>query len=197
MNGNYLVTAFILIPAVRSLPPLSIPKIAHTEHYGKIDHQVLHPDDELSADLVNIQQGEASDCYFLSSEMAAAHRFPAIIKARLSDNGDGTYGGNFFGTPRGARGSFTARVNGDLPEDRHNKIVNNSVETVGGKRFSWTAISEKLWAAVNGNSYSDIDDIGDSGVDDTDISRALYAPTGKPVTSRDLSILAFAQFQVD
>jgi hypothetical protein len=102
MNGNYLVTAFILLPAVRSLPPLSIPKIAHKEHYGKIDNQVLHPDDELSADLVNIQQGEAGDCYFLSSAMAVAHRFPAIIKARLSDNGDGTYGGNFFGTLRGA-----------------------------------------------------------------------------------------------
>jgi hypothetical protein len=191
-----LVAIVSVLASAASLPPLSTPEIGHKLHYGMISNQVLYPAGSLSADLANFDQGDQGDCYFLSSEMALAQRFPAVIQARIQANDDGTYSGNFFGTLRGEKGVFAARVNGDLPEDSKNRTVKNSVEVIAGKSVSWVAISEKLWAAVNGNSYRKIEGTDDPA-NDADIERALYALTGKPVIARSLSTLTFLEMQSD
>jgi len=181
---------------------ISSPRISSMYHYEEIPNQVLFKKDTngnsiISEDLSNVHQGEAGDCYFLAILLALAHSSPKKVENFVQVNGDGTYSGTFLGTLRGDRGVFPATVNGDLPMDDQGSIVNNWVEDIDDNAVSWAAIIEKLWAVVNDNSYSRINGLGDSTVDDTDIKNGMYAFMGEEPVSRDISTLSFAQLVED
>ena len=157
---------------------------------------------DIRGDLTNIHQGSAGDCYFLSSLMALANRSPEAIMALVHESANGTYTGTFHGLegsePYGqvhGPGVFSATVNGALPGRK--KPENNGVETADGHPIVWAAIIEKLWAAVNGNNYSRIDGVGDSGNDDHDIQNAMFALTGRIPTQRVIDTLTPTQLQQD
>lgn len=177
--------------------PVKSPKASH--RYRKLSNETLFLTDQsgnpvISGDLKNVKQGDTGDCYFLASLLAVAHRSQDTIKARVHDNGDGTYSGTFYGLLRGQHGDFQATVNGDLPGGK--KPTNNGVEELNGKTVAWAAILEKLWAVVNGNSYSAIEGIGHRR-EDHDIENGLYALTGKVATERKMSSLTFSQMKQD
>jgi hypothetical protein len=188
------------------LAPVQSPKSRYK--YRQIENQVLFAKDAsgsavISANLSNIKQGYAGDCYFLAALMAVAHHSPRRIEAIVQDNGDGTFSGRFYGrqsrdfwaTALGQR-NFTARVNGDLPVKRGNPAY-NWVETIDGETVSWAAIIEKLWAAVNDNNYGRINGLGDSKANDHDIQNGIFAITGVIPVERTIDSLSFAQLQQD
>ncbi|QBD77016.1 hypothetical protein EPA93_13780 [Ktedonosporobacter rubrisoli] len=178
------------------------PKIPKGLHYAKIPGQVLFAKDKngnpiISGDLGNIKQGDAGDCYFLSSLLAVAQRSPDTIKQHVHDNGDGTYSGMFYGLLDGTHRNFQATVNGELPEDSKGNIAYNDVENIHGQTVTWAAMTEKLWAAVNKNDYAGIDGIGNSDANDHDIQNGLYALTGKDAVGRKIASLTIDQIQHD
>lgn len=181
--------------------PVRSPK--SKQRYATIPDQVLFRTDQdgkavVAGDLTNVKQGRAGDCYFLAALLAVANRAQDVIKALVHDNGDGTYSGTFHGLLRGRRGTFKATVDGTLPVKGNGRVANNAVEIVDGRAVAWAAVIEKLWAAVNGNSYSRINGIGnDSAKKDHDIQNGLYAITGKIPMGRKPASLTFAQLQQD
>jgi len=186
-----------------NLPTLLYPKTPHK--YIKISNQVLFHTDAngnavISDDLTNIQQG-GEDCWFLGTLMAVATRSQETVKSVVTDNGDGTYTGRFYGLNDAkswakvyGKGNYIARVNGDLPSKRK-KLAYAGIETIEGKNVSWAAIIEKAWSGVMYNDYKYTD--SDTNDGNHDIGNALFALTGIVPTERKVKTLTFKQLQQD
>ena len=101
----------------------------------------------------DVNQGQASDCYFLTDLQSLARLQPKRLQQMAVDLGDGTYAVQFF-TQTGA--PVYVRVDGDLPTAPWGGLF---YATPGASGDQWVAIMEKAYAyyRTGANSYSSLD----------------------------------------
>jgi hypothetical protein len=122
--------------------------------------------DGIDAD--DITQGEAGDCYLLSTLAVLAKTNPDAIKNAITDNGDGTFDVRFF--EKGKRGKLTevvVTVDGKLPTGPEGSVYAASRNTTE----LWGPIIEKAYASW----YGGYENIGQGGM----AGDVLLALTGR------------------
>jgi hypothetical protein len=108
----------------------------------------------------DIAQGNAADCYFMSSLGQVALQAPAAIQGMFTNNGDGTYTVRFFNN--GVADYVT--VDGDLPVASDGSFVyagyeqyGQPAEVAGGSNVLWVALAEKAYAQLAEEGWSRAD----------------------------------------
>ncbi|MGN6366946.1 MAG: C2 family cysteine protease [Phycisphaerae bacterium] len=100
----------------------------------------------------DINQGQASDCYFLTDLQSLARLQPARLQQMAVDLGDGTYAVRFMrnGSP------VYVRVDGDLPTASWGGLYYSHPGASGDQ---WVSIMEKAYAYLRtgANSYASLD----------------------------------------
>ncbi len=91
----------------------------------------------------DIRQGGLGDCYFLAALASVAEENPDLIRRRVIDLGDGTYGVHLS---RG-RSQFYLRVDGDLPARADG---DPAYAGLGHDDSTWVALMEKAFAFFRG-----------------------------------------------
>jgi Ca2+-binding RTX toxin-like protein len=90
--------------------------------------------------LTDAVQGSVGDCWLICGMSAVAQRYPQVLRQRIVDFGDGTYGVRL--------GETFYRVDAQLPV---NHVTSTTpafakIESAGGARCLWSAIAEKAFA---------------------------------------------------
>ncbi len=100
----------------------------------------------------DVNQGQASDCYYLTDLQSLARLQPARLQQMAVDLGDGTYAVQFYrnGSP------VYVRVDGDLPTAPWGGLY---YAHQGASADQWAAIMEKAYAyfRTGANSYQSLD----------------------------------------
>ena len=103
---------------------------------------------------LDIRQGSANDCFFLSALADVAYQDPQLIKNEIRARGDGTYDVYFHTTT----GWVDEHVDGNLPVNSSGQL---EYAKLGQDGATWVPIMEKAFAyfrnAARGPSYSSID----------------------------------------
>jgi hypothetical protein len=117
------------------------------------------------AAIIDVHQGNLSDCYYLAALGALALDRPATIPAMFTDNGDGTYTVRFFNNGVAKYVTVDKMLptdsTGHLIYDGHGALASSSTNEL------WVALAEKAYAQMNeegwlghaaSNSYSGIEE---------------------------------------
>ena len=147
------VTAFANAGADRTINGDRIPDPAllpnKTDVYERFTDRPLFSSQGPSEE--DLSQGQLGDCWFLSALGSSAHLDQNIIRERVVDFGDGTYGVRF--------GNTFYRVDNDLPV----RIAGNTqleYTAVGIENSMWVAVMEKAFThhrVPGANSYASIE----------------------------------------
>lgn len=129
------------------------PTIDSTFKYTRFADRPLFSSSGPSAD--DIQQGQAGDCYFLSTLSAVAKNDPQVIKQSVADLGDGTYAVQFTAA-NGAK-NFV-RVDNDLATYSWSS-TSPAYAKLGSGNSMWVAVMEKAFAYFRSGkcTYASID----------------------------------------
>lgn len=102
----------------------------------------------------DVKQGQAGDCYFLSTLAALAKTNPQIIRQSIADLGDGTYAVQFF-SANGAKNFL--RVDDDLATFANSTTP--AYADLGAQNSLWVAIMEKAFAyfRTGESTYASLD----------------------------------------
>jgi hypothetical protein len=102
----------------------------------------------------DVKQGQAGDCYFLSTLAALAKSNPQIIRQSIADLGDGTYAVQFF-SANGAKNFL--RVDDDLATFAN--TTSTAYADLGAQNSMWVAIMEKAFAyfRTGESTYASLD----------------------------------------
>ncbi|TNE45145.1 MAG: hypothetical protein EP343_28150 [Deltaproteobacteria bacterium] len=118
----------------------------------------------------DVKQGSLANCYFCAAASSVAHSSPEVIQDMMKDNGDGTYTVTFKEETYYNSGRFRTRkvtVDGDLYKrsSGNRPMYGGSVgETYDPDKMElWFPILEKAYAKLNGNSYDEVGNGGNSG----------------------------------
>ncbi len=108
----------------------------------------------------DINQGQAGDCWFLSSIAGVAKMDPEIIRQSITDLGDGTYAVRFV-SPVGTHAEQYVRVDADLYTYSWTSST-PTYATLGAENSTWVALMEKAftWVRYGGGTlgrYQTID----------------------------------------
>jgi hypothetical protein len=107
----------------------------------------------------DVAQGNAADCYFLSSLGQIALQAPAAIQGMFTDNGDGTYTVRFFNNGV----ADYVSVDGELPVASDGAFAYAGYDqfgqpaAVGGTNVLWVALAEKAYAQLAEEGWSRAD----------------------------------------
>lgn len=88
----------------------------------------------------DVRQGAVGDCYYLAVLASVAKGKPALLRQRVVDLGDGTFGVEFRRGPA----SVFVRVDADLPTTAGGVLA---YADLGLQGSLWVAVMEKAWAA--------------------------------------------------
>ncbi len=112
---------------------------------------------------LNVEQGEAGDCYFVSSLAEIAVREPAAIRSMFIANGDGTYTVRFYEQVGSSEVAKYVTVNAELPVNQYGQFVfaNMGQMDSSASNVLWVAMAEKAYAQFaeltgGKNSYATI-----------------------------------------
>jgi Calpain family cysteine protease len=169
---------------------ISSPRIEQLGNPGGRDVYQTVPNEVLfssppNEDLTDVRQGaDAEDCYFLGTLLAVAQRDPQLLENDITATNK-LYTTTYHALENYKLGTYTATVNGDLPNNSHGLAdEENGIENINGQNVAWAAIYEKLWAAVNGDNYANIDGTSANENQDHNIQYAINAITNVTPTVR-------------
>jgi len=137
----------------------------------------------------DVNQGQAGDCYFLSSLAAVARKRPDMIRSMIRQNPDGTYSVDFyrkriFGNPKYVKETVT--VDNQFPVNQHGPAFAGYGDHAGdGNQELWVMVMEKAYAKFRG-SYNAIGNGGWPGP-------AMESLTGKGSYSQLAAFTSLAQ----
>jgi hypothetical protein len=169
LGGHHKVTTD---PAKIGNPPAGQPGLLKGFEKDEVVYKHLEGALKLGAlSYDDLTQGEAGDCYFLSSAVAVAHDNPAALKQLFTENPDGTTTVHFFEKQkRGPARRVDITVDMDFP------VGKDGVEYAQARDASqlWPEVLEKAYAKWKGG----YENIGEGG----EPKDALMALTGKAST---------------
>ncbi len=159
-------------PATIGNPPDGQPGLMKDWKADKVSYQKVDGSLKLSQlSYDDLTQGDAGDCYFLSSAVAVAHDNPDALRKVFTDNGDGTTTVHFFekqkkGPPKPV----------DITVDMQFPVGKDGVEYAQSrdKTQLWPEVLEKAYAKWKGG----YENIGEGG----EAKDALMALTGQTST---------------
>ncbi len=145
--------------------------------YQPADGPLFGPDGpDIKQDL---QQGQAGDCWFLSSVAAATERDPQFPQQHVHENPNGSYTVTFYNDGK----PVYVTVDNRLPTD-----ANGNQQYAQTPGSTWMAVYEKAYAQYKG-SY---DAIGNGGYGDNGL-RDITGRSAQRVDSGDLSLADLAR----
>ena len=174
-----------------NLPSLSVSSIGESNYDPTYEASTLPLYGPSGApSYTDVNQGNLGDCYFLSSLGEVALQDPAAIESMITNNGNGTYGVQFF--VNGAADDVTVDTQLPVMGGGYRWADGSSLEFANGSADDWVALVEKAYAQLNAQTSAPhgttLDSASDSyaGISAGDGS-ALTTITGQPESSTFLS----------